>query len=201
MLISLKSNEQCEQIANFAHQKWATMSDLLRWLRGNERCERITHFAHPKKEQMSELLIFLSESLICKFLDNKRAICSEIKWANFQPWKLHFCVALGHCQNKQKKRQRQKRLVILKGISVIYQGWKFAHSLIAHLLICSFAHFTQIKWVTVSEPLRSLKTNEWPWANHSGRSWQMSDCERFAQVTYDKWPNNRSAQQILDRKI
>ena len=36
-LISLKSNERCERIAQFAHQKWATMSNLLRSLRGNER--------------------------------------------------------------------------------------------------------------------------------------------------------------------
>ena len=34
---------------------------------------------------MSELLIFLSKSLSRSFLDKKRAICSEIKWTNFQP--------------------------------------------------------------------------------------------------------------------
>ena len=66
------------------------------------------------------------------------------------------------------------------------QGWEFAHSLIAHLLIrsfCSnqmsncerFTHIAQDKWADVSESLRSLKTNEWPWANRSGRSWQMSN--------------------------
>ena len=37
LLISLKSNERCERIPHFAHQKWATMSDSLRSLRGNER--------------------------------------------------------------------------------------------------------------------------------------------------------------------
>ena len=70
-LILLKSNERCERIAQVAHQKWATMSDLLRSLTKNER--------------MSESLIFLSESLIRSFLDKKRAIRSEIKWANSQP--------------------------------------------------------------------------------------------------------------------
>ena len=34
-----------------------------------------------KNERMSESLIFLSESLICSFLDKKRAIRWEIKWA------------------------------------------------------------------------------------------------------------------------
>ena len=50
--------------------------------------------------------------------------------------------------------------------------------------ICSFAHFAQIKWATVSDLLRSLKTNELPWANRSGRSRQMSNREGFA---HDKW--------------
>ena len=38
-----------------------------------------------KNEWMSESLIFLSKSLIRSFLDKKRAIRSEIKWANSQP--------------------------------------------------------------------------------------------------------------------
>ena len=87
------------------------------------------------------------------------------------------------------------------------QGWEFAHSLIAHLLICSlpsnqmsdcerFAQITQDKWATVSKWLRSLKTNEQPWANGSGRSWQKSDRERFAQVAHDKWANELFAQKI-----
>ena len=45
----------------------------------------------------------------------------------------------------------------------------FAQRSFAHLLIRSFAHFAQIKWVTVSDLLRSLKTNEQLWANCSGR--------------------------------
>ena len=47
-----------------------------------------------------------------------------------------------------------------------------------------FAHFAQIKWKTVSNLLRSLKTNERLWANRSGCSRQMSDCERIAQVAH-----------------
>ena len=67
-LILLKSNERCEWIAHFAHQKRATMSNSLRLLRGNERCEWISHFAHQKwaNEWISH---FLSESLI--FLTQK----------------------------------------------------------------------------------------------------------------------------------
>ena len=82
------------------------------------------------------------------------------------------------------------------------QGWEFAHSLIAHLIIRSFPsnqmsdceRFPQIaqdKWATVSELLRSLKTNERMWANRSGHSWQMSNCELFAPVAHDKWANEQ----------
>ena len=92
------------------------------------------------------------------------------------------------------------------------QGWEFAHLLITHLLIRSFRsnqmsnyeRFTQIaqdKWATVSELLRSLKTNEQPWANPSGRSWQMSDREQFAQGAHDKCTNEWFAQKILTKKI
>ena len=49
----------------------------------------------------------------------------------------------------------------------------------------------------MNESLRSLKTNERPWANFSGRSWQMSDREPFAQVAHDKWANERFAQKCL----
>ena len=41
--------------------------------------------------------------------------------------------------------------------------------------IRSFAHFAQIKWATVSDLLRSLKTNERPWSNRSGRSEKTSE--------------------------
>ena len=51
-------------------------------------------------------------------------------------------------------------------------------------LICSFR---LIKWATVSDSLRSLKTNERLWANRSGHSYQKSDHEQIAQVTHDKW--------------
>ena len=43
---------------------------------------------------MSESLIFLSESLIRSFLDKKRAIRSEIKWVNSQPWAKKYYITL-----------------------------------------------------------------------------------------------------------
>ena len=60
-----------ERFAQVAQRKWAIVSESLRLL--------------TKNEQMSELLIFLSEELICSFLDKKRAIPLEIKLANSQP--------------------------------------------------------------------------------------------------------------------
>ena len=92
------------------------------------------------------------------------------------------------------------------------QGWEFAHSLIAPSLICSFcsnqmsdcgrfAPIAQDKWATVSESLLSLRGNERPWVNGSGRSRQMSDLEQFAQVAQRKWANEQFAKKILDKKI
>ena len=60
-------------------------------------------------------------------------------------------------------------------------------SRVGNLLICSFAQIAKIKWVTVSDSLRSLRTNERRWANHSGCSCQKSDHEQITQVTHDKW--------------
>ena len=66
-------------------------------------------------------------------------------------------------------------------------GSRAGNSLIRSSLICSFTHFAKIKWATESDSLRSLKTNEWPWANRSGRSEEMSDCDWIDQVAQDKW--------------
>ena len=69
-----------------------------------------------------------------------------------------------------------------------YQGWEFAH-------------FAQIKWATVSESLRLLRGNERLWVNRSGLSRQMSNRERFAQVTQRKWVNELFAKKIWAKKI
>ena len=63
---------------------------------------------------------------------------------------------------------------------------KYAELGICLSLICSFAQITQIKWATVSDSLRSLRTNEWLWANRSGCSCQKSDRKWIAQVAHDK---------------
>ena len=105
-LIFLKWNERCERIAHFAHQKWATMSDLLRSLRGNERCERNAHFAHQKWEnewiahffeRINHSLIFFTKNERFARKSNERIpnpdICTllySIKLSLF-PTSLHIC--------------------------------------------------------------------------------------------------------------
>ena len=71
-----------------------------------------------------------------------------------------------------------KRILRIHAIEAGLGIRSFAHSLIAHSLIRSF-RYNQ----TVSDSLRSLKTKERPWANRLGRSEEMSDRERFAQVS------------------
>ena len=64
----------------------------------------------------------------------------------------------------------------------------FAHRSFAHSLIRWFAHFAQIKWVTVSDSLRSLKKNERPWANRSfAHFWTTK--ERFARKSNERIPS------------
>ena len=71
-LISLTKNEHPWGIRSGRSEEMSDVSKLL--------------IALTKNERMSESLVFLSESLIRSILDKKRAIRSEIKCANSQPW-------------------------------------------------------------------------------------------------------------------
>ena len=87
-LILLTKNEQPWAIRSGRSEEMSDVSESLISLTKNER--------------MSESLIFLSESLIRSFLDKKRAIRSEIKWANSQPclksvsWFIWSCLSKLH---------------------------------------------------------------------------------------------------------
>ena len=67
-LILLTKNEWPWAIRSSCSEEMSDVSELL--------------ISLTKKEQMSESLIFLSESFIRSFLDKKREIRLEIKWAN-----------------------------------------------------------------------------------------------------------------------
>ena len=66
-------------------------------------------------------------------------------------------------------------------------------------VIHSFPHFWWAMWANrsgrypkmshVSESLRLLTKNEWPWVICSDRSPKMSDHERIAQAAHQKWAN------------
>ena len=89
-------------------------------------------------------------------------------------------------------------------------GWDFAHSLIAHWLIAHSFFFS--KSLILLRAIHSdgsgqmnnceripqvHMTNERPWANRSGRSWQKSDCERFTQGDHDKRANEQIAHSLF----
>ena len=83
--------------------------------------------------------------------------------------------------------------------------------------IVFFVHFLQLFWnflkkkkirsfllSKVRELLRSLRTNEWPWAICSGHSEGMSNHERIAQVAhqkFSKWVNHSLFEQIAHSLI
>ena len=60
---------------------------------------------------------------------------------------------------------------------------------------CYFHSISEIMWGVgkwrgcgrAGNSLKSLRTNEPPWAIRSDRSKQMSDCEHIAQVAHEKW--------------
>ena len=77
------------------------------------------------------------------------------------------------------------------------QGWEFAHSLIAHLLIL----------LKSNEQLRAIRSDcsrqmsiEQPWANRLGRWEEMSDREQIAQVAQDKWATTSDSLKSLRGK-
>ena len=78
------------------------------------------------------------------------------------------------------------KIVFKNPCTLVSMVLSVGNSLIHSLLICLFAQITQIKWETVSNLLRSLRTNEPLWANRSGCSCQKSDREQIAQVAHDK---------------
>ena len=55
-LRSLTKNEQCEQIAQVAHQKWVTMSDLLRSLTKNERIAHLLILSQKTSDSLRKLM-------------------------------------------------------------------------------------------------------------------------------------------------
>ena len=91
---------------------------------------------------------------------------------------------LGQLHSQESQWNDDICLSLTPWYSVIHRA---GNSLICSSLIRSFANFTQIKWATVSDLLRLLKTNEWVWANRSGRTEEMSDLEGITQVAQDKW--------------
>ena len=97
---------------------------------------------------------------------------------------------------------KERKLFSSKSSPTVFSGlgiFSLAYCLLAlwlrvRLLNCEqFTQINQDKWVTVSESLRSLMSNEQPWVNSSSRKWQMSDCEQFAQVAHDRWTNEQIA--------
>ena len=61
---------------------WAICSDRSEEMSDREQIIQVAH----QKRVNEWIAHFLRESLIRSFLDKKRTICSDIKWANSQPW-------------------------------------------------------------------------------------------------------------------
>ena len=190
-----------EQFAHILHQKWTTISESLRSLTKNEQ---IACFF----EEIANLISFSQ-----KPSDSLRKPMSKFPALQFA----HFwCATWVICSHHSlKKKKWANHLFFFLNIRKTYQKnilvkffWANHLFFVSKIAICLFAHFVQIKWATVSDSLRSLKTNEQLWANRSGRSYQKRDRE---QIAHDKWgtgtvllrsltKNERFAQQFLAKK-
>ena len=91
-----------------------------------------------------------------------------------QGWPHHTRARQHLCCDKPLKISAIK-IILFAGLGIC----SFAH--------CSFAQIAEIKWATVSDTLRLLRTNERLWANRSGRSCIKSDHEKITQVAHDNW--------------
>ena len=132
----------------------------------------------------------------------------ENLWPIANYFKFFLLKASAFKNSSRKKCTKRYKTDLIRLTSTFFDHRK------SGLGICSLAHSALIKWVTVSNSLRSLKTNErpwanrsqsfiwfeWLWANRAGCSKQMSDRERFAQVAPRKWANERLAQKNLAKK-
>ena len=84
-LRSLIKNERCEQNTQVAHQKWATMSNLLKLLTKNEQPWANRSGCSQKMSDHEQIAFFWSKSLICSFFRQKQVIRSENQWVNSSP--------------------------------------------------------------------------------------------------------------------
>ena len=111
--------------------------------------------------------------------------------------KQFFCEGITKQKTLVRNSVLQNPMPLLMGLTTGLEIRSFAHLPFAHLLIslksnellCAIQSERSRKWATVSKSLRSLISKEQPWANRSGRSWQISNHERFTQVAHQKRAN------------
>ena len=130
----------CEQIAQFAHDKWVNVSDLLRLLMTNERMSKSLGFFIANSS--FSLLLTKFEQFTQNFLN-----------------KIKFLYIFYSCLKSFLKKQKIRSFLLSE----------------------------------VSKLLRSLRTNDQPWAICSGCSEGMSNCEQIAQVAHQKRANEQIA--------
>ena len=142
-LKSLRTNEQMERFAQVAQGKWATVSKSLRLPMTNERMWAICSGRSRQMSKWANCLVFLCKLLIFSFTHKKSAIRSK---------KIEKIVCFLHFVQFFEVLKKVKDPLIPSEQSEL------------------IAQVAQDEWATMSDSLRSLRSNELLWANHSGRS-------------------------------
>ena len=152
--------------AKIAQDKWANVSDLLRSLRTNER---LWGNCLDRSWQMS----LMTNEWMWAIRSGHSGQMSEL--IGFLSKSITFIFRSQKISDWLKKKKFYR--IFCTFFTVFFKKQK----------ICSFL------LSEVSESLRLLRTNERPQAICSGRSEGMSDREQIAQVTDQKWVNERIA--------
>ena len=155
-----------------AQHKWANVSNSLRSLRSTER---LWANCSSRSWQMSEYEWF--------------AQFTQDKWANERIARLFWASHSFSLSLRKNEWFNKKIKNIVFFVHFLQLFWNFLKKKKIRSFLLS----------KVRELLRSLRTNEWPWAICSGHSEGMSNHERIAQVAhqkFSKWVNHSLFEQI-----
>ena len=142
----------CEQFAQIAQDKWATVSESLRSFRGNERPGAICSGCSEEMSDVSKSLISLTK--------NEQLFNSLKKfWLKKSRILLHFVLF----KVLKKKLRKNERIAHFCSFPLFWWAMWVNRS------------FRSNQMSDVSELLISFTKNERPWAIREGRSEEMSD--------------------------
>ena len=104
-------NERCERIAQVAHQKWATMRELLRSLNKNEQPWGSRSGRSPKMSELANCLFFWANRSIAHFFEKTRDSLRK-PLSEFPALLSYKCIHMENVELYSQVRLRQLNLSV-----------------------------------------------------------------------------------------